>query len=180
MQSSVKLVCVNLKVQVLKENSRANNELVKNWVDNDADKLEQLMLLFLNGEYRVVQRAAGMISLIAEDHPLMIQKWLPEMIEKAKHTNASVAVKRNVVRLMQFIEIPADIQGEAMNLCFRLLTAPKETVAVQCFSMTVLFNLSKTYPEIRRELKMIIEDHMRHQVTAGFSARAKKILACLK
>jgi hypothetical protein len=120
-----------------------------------------------------------MISLIAEDHPVMIQDWLPQMIEKVNQANAPVAVKRNVVRLMQFVEIPAYIQGEAMNLCFRLLTDPKETVAVQCFSMTVLFNLSKTYPEISRELKMIIEGHMQHQVTAGFLARAKKILGKL-
>jgi hypothetical protein len=169
-----------VKVQILKENSRANNELVKNWVGDDSGKLKQLMQLFLNDEYRVVQRAAGMISLIAEDHPLMIQSWLPQMIEKASQTSASAAIKRNVVRLMQFMKIPIDIQGEAMNLCFRLLADPKETVAVQCFSMTVLFNLSKTYPEIRPELKMIIEDHLQHQVTAGFLARAQKILACLK
>lgn len=170
---------MNLKAQILKENSRANNELVKNWVGDGVGRLEQLMQLFLNDEYRVVQRAAGMISLIAEDHPVMIQDWLPQMIEKVNQANAPVAVKRNVVRLMQFVEIPAYIQGEAMNLCFRLLTDPKETVAVQCFSMTVLFNLSKTYPEISRELKMIIEGHMQHQVTAGFLARAKKILGQL-
>ncbi|MCY7309163.1 MAG: hypothetical protein LH619_00155 [Chitinophagaceae bacterium] len=41
--------------------------------------------------------------------------------------------------------------------------------------MTVLQNLSKLYPEIKQELKTIIEDRWELE-TAAFHSRAKKIL----
>ena len=170
---------MNLRTEILKENSKANSIRITSWIGNDPLKFDQLVQLFLNDEYRVVQRAAGMISKIAEQHPNLLQPYLTQLIKKANEANIPAAVKRNVVRLMQFIEIPADVQGEAMELCFKLLSEPAETVAVHCFSMVVLFNLSKIYPDIKHELKMVIEDHMRHEVTAGFLSRAKKVLAQL-
>jgi hypothetical protein len=38
-----------------------------------------------------------------------------------------------------------------------------------------LQNLAKDYPEIKTELKLLIEDQLPHQ-TAGFKSRGKKIL----
>jgi hypothetical protein len=42
-----------------------------------------------------------------------------------------------------------------------------------------LFRLSKTYPEIRAELKLIIEDHWDNE-TIAFRSRGKKILSELE
>ena len=41
--------------------------------------------------------------------------------------------------------------------------------------MTVLGNLAKQYPEIKAELKLLIEYQLLHQ-SAGFKSRAKKVL----
>ncbi len=62
-----------------------------------------------------------------------------------------------------------------MDICFKYLEFPDEALAVKVFSMTVLGNLAKKYPEIKPELKLLIEDQLPHQ-TAGFKSRAKKIL----
>lgn len=171
---------MNLRTEILKENSKANSIRITSWIGDDRKKFDQLVQLFLNDEYRVVQRAAGMISRIAEQHPNLLQPYLTQLIKKANETNIPVAVKRNVVRLMQFIDIPTDVQGDTMELCFKLLSDPAETVAVHCFSMSVLFNLSKIYPDIKPELKIVIEEHMQHPVTAGFLSRAKKVLAKIR
>jgi hypothetical protein len=90
-----------------------------------------------------------------------------------------VAVKRNVVRILQFVDIPEDLHGEVMNICFELLGDLRETIAVRVFSMTVLARLAEIYPDIRQELRIIIEDELSHQPSAGFKSRAKKILAAL-
>ena len=62
-----------------------------------------------------------------------------------------------------------------MDICFKYLGSPKEALAVKVFSMSVLGNLAKKYPEIKSELKLIIEDQLPEQ-TAGFKSRAKKVL----
>ena len=43
------------------------------------------------------------------------------------------------------------------------------------FSLTVLANLSKKYPEIIPEIKVLIEEQLPHQST-GFKSRANKLL----
>ncbi|MBK7883083.1 MAG: hypothetical protein IPJ81_04195 [Chitinophagaceae bacterium] len=62
-----------------------------------------------------------------------------------------------------------------MNICFDYLQSPAEQVAVKAFSLTVLGNLAKLYPEIIPEIKVIIEEQVPHQ-TPAFKSRAKKIL----
>ncbi|MEI9956637.1 MAG: hypothetical protein WDM90_10135 [Ferruginibacter sp.] len=85
------------------------------------------------------------------------------------------AVKRNSVRLLQDIPIPKKYQGEIMDICFKYLASPTEAVAVKAFSLTVLHQLSKQYPEIIPEIKLLIEEQLPHQ-TAAFKSRAKSFL----
>ena len=85
------------------------------------------------------------------------------------------AVKRNTLRLLQAISIPQRFHGEIMSLCFDYIASPDESAAIKAFSLTVLQNLSKQYPEIKQELKTIIEDRWEYE-SAAFKSRAKKIL----
>ena len=85
------------------------------------------------------------------------------------------AVKRNTVRILQVVPIPKKFQGTVMNLCFDYIVDPTEKIAVKAFSLTVLRNLSQLYPEIKQELRTIIEDRWEFE-TAAFHSRAKKIL----
>ena len=62
-----------------------------------------------------------------------------------------------------------------INTCFKFLESSTEALAVKVFSMTVLSNLAKQYPEIVPEIKIVIEDQLPHQ-SAGFKSRAKKVL----
>ena len=62
-----------------------------------------------------------------------------------------------------------------MDICFHYLSSPNEPVAIKAFSLTILQNLSKQYPEIKNEIKLIIEERWEHE-TAAFHSRAKKFL----
>jgi len=88
------------------------------------------------------------------------------------------AVIRNSVRILQQIEVPDSLHGELMNHCFGFIESPSTPVAIKAFSLTTLFNLSKLYPEIKHELKLIIEERWNNE-TAAFKSRGKKILKSL-
>lgn len=62
-----------------------------------------------------------------------------------------------------------------MDICFGFVASPTEPVAVKAFSLTVLGNLAKQYPEIIPEIKVLIEEQSPHQ-TAAFKNRAKALL----
>ena len=62
-----------------------------------------------------------------------------------------------------------------MNICFNFTLSNETAVAIKVFSLTILQNLSKSYPEIISEIKLIIEERWEHE-TVAFRARAGKIL----
>jgi hypothetical protein len=78
--------------------------------------------------------------------------------------------------VLEGIDIPKKLHGKVMNVCFQFIENPSTPVAVKAFSLTVLHKLSKYYPEIKQELKVIIEERMETE-TAAFKTRGKKILS---
>lgn len=167
---------MDIRAEILKEHSKQNSEAIAAWVSKSPQRVAQLMDLFLHDEYRVVQRLAQVVGKLADTHPQQVAPWLPQLVRRMNEPGVHVAVKRNVVRTLQYVDIPETLHGEVMNTCFDLLADPSETVAVRVFSMTVLDRLSAQYPEIRQELKVIIEDVLEQGCTAAFRARARIVL----
>jgi hypothetical protein len=166
---------MQLRETILSEHSKANCIRITNWIGSNQQRLDELFDLFLNDEYRVVQWAAWPLSNAVIAHPQLIKKHFGRLLKNLKKPGLHEAVKRNTVRLLQDIVIPEKYHGDVMNLCFDYIISPTEKPAVKAFSLTVLQNLSKQYPEIKQELKTIIEDRWEFESSA-FRSRAKKIL----
>ncbi|MCB9063802.1 MAG: hypothetical protein H6551_01515 [Chitinophagales bacterium] len=167
---------MDIREQLSITNSTENIELVANWVAHDDKKFRQLLKLFLDDEYRIVQRAAHALGKVVDINPEAIQPHIVTLVKKLSEPDVPVAIKRNIVRVLQYIDIPEEYHGALMNVCFNLLADVNEAIAVRVFSMTILDHLSKHYPEIKQELYSILEDQMELGCTAAFRSRAKKIL----
>ncbi len=166
---------MNLREEILKEHSKAPCNKIVQWIGSNQKRFDDLFELFLNDEYRVTQRAAWPLSYSVIAHPGLITKNFSKLIDNLKKPALHNAVKRNSIRLMQHISIPEKFHGEVMEICFSYVESPTEAVAIKAFSLTVLGNLSKQYPEILSEVKLLIEEQWQHQ-TAAFKSRAKKLL----
>lgn len=170
---------MNLREEILKEHSRAQCTKIVKWVGSNQQRFNELFGLFIHDDYRVVQRSGWPLSYCVIDYPSFINKHWKALINNLKKPGLHNAVKRNSIRLMQDLEIPEKFHGEIMDICFRFLESPTEALAVKVFSMSVLGNLAALYPDIKPELKLVIEEQLPHQ-TAGFKSRAKKVLKMLK
>lgn len=166
---------MNIRDAVLKEHSKKQCNLIVKWVGNDQERFDELFDLFLNDEYRVVQRAGWPISYCVENHPTLIKKHFPKLLKNLNKTGIHDAVKRNSIRLLQHVNIPSRFQGQVMDICFQYISSPTEAVAVKAFSITVLQNLARQYPEIVKEIKLVIEERWDYE-TIAFKTRAKKLL----
>ena len=166
---------MNLRETILAVHSKANCTRIVKWIGSNQQRFDELFTLFLHDEYRVVQRAGWPISNLVIAHPQLIQKHFAKLLQNIKKPGIHDAVKRNTVRLLQDITIPKRFHGKVMNLCFDYIISPSEKVAVKAFSLTILENFSNQYPEIKQELKTIIEDRWDFETTA-FKSRAGKIL----
>lgn len=166
---------MDLRKTILAEHSKAQVDKIVKWIGKDQQRFDELFRLFLHDEYRVVQRAAWPLSYLVIAHPPLIKKHFGRLLNKLKEPGIHEAVKRNTVRLLQDIDIPVKYHGEVMNTCFAYISSPTEKAAVKAFSLTILEKLSLQYPEIKPELKTIIEDQWDFE-TPAFRSRAKYIL----
>jgi hypothetical protein len=170
---------MDIRKQLLTEHSKLNTELISNYIGNQQERFDILMTLFLKDESRVTQRAAWVVGDVARKYPDLVNNHLEKMVLNLRKENLHDAIKRNTVRVLQEITIPETLCGEAADVCFKLLLSKNEPVAVKCFSMTVLLNIVKHIPELKEELKIIIEDQMPY-ASAGFKSRGNKTLKALE
>lgn len=170
---------MNLLKFILKEHSKATTSKIVDYVGSDPARFQLLVSIFLKGPYRVTQRAAWPISYCVQHHPQLIKGHLKSLIEFAEMPTAHIAVKRNTIRLLQFIDIPRNLQGKVFDFCFQCLANPKEPIAVRVFSLTVLGNLAKENPELKKEIIPLIEDQLPF-ASAGFRSRGARVLKELK
>jgi hypothetical protein len=166
---------MDLEAEILREHSKRQAVRIASWAGTDKKRFRKLMELFLRGEYRVTQRSAWIVNLCAEKHPGLIRPYLQRMIRKMQEPGVHDAVKRNVIRILQFIEIPDTLLGEVTKVCFDYLASPNEPIAVRVFSMTVLGNIAQKEPGLKHELRLVIEQQLACG-GAGFCSRAGKVL----
>src|SRR5436305_14770376 len=96
------------------------------------------MNLFLNEEYRIIQRAGWPLSYIVEEHPDLIQKHLKKLIDNLSKPKIPEAVVRNSIRILQFVEIPAKYHGKIIDLCINYLRDNNTPAAIKAYSLIIL------------------------------------------
>jgi len=166
---------MKLRDTVLAEHSKAQTSKIVKWIGNSQERFDELFKLFLNDEYRVTQRAAWPLSFAVKNHPELIRRHLGKLIKNLEKKGLHDSVKRNSVRILRDLDIPERYHGQVMNTCFRFIESPDEAVAIKAFSLIILEKLLPQYPDIKNELKLIIEERWEYEKPA-FRGRAKKIL----
>lgn len=166
---------MDLKKAILKDHSRAQATKIADYVGNNEALFKELVDIYLAGPYRITQRAVWPLSICIEHYPSLINPHLRRTLDFLDTPGIHNAVKRNTIRLLQFVKIPRGYYGRVIEKCFHYLLDKKEAVAVKVFSMTVLSQIARNEPDLKRELKLIIEDHLPF-ATPGFTSRAKKVL----
>jgi len=166
---------MNLEEQLLAEHSRRNTDLIVRWIGADAQRLAQLMNMFLGNDPLLTQRAAWVIGVFADVHPVLLEPWIDRMLRKIKEPGVHNAARRNVVRVLQFVEIPQRSLGRVAATCFEELASGTSPAAVKANAMTVLARIARREPDLARELRLIIEQQLPYG-PGSFLARARKVL----
>jgi hypothetical protein len=166
---------MDLRKQLVAENSRANCNKIVRWVGKHQDRFDELFGFFTGEEPRLAQLSAWPVNYAAMAHPALIKKHLGRLLRHLDRPGIHQAVKRNTIRLLQDIDIPAKYHGKLMDTCFRYLTVPGESIAVKAFSLRVLQHLCDKYADIVPEVKLLIEENYDRE-TPSFKARARMFL----
>jgi len=159
--------------------SRLFTDDIVNEIISHPERMDELIQIFIEGPVQMTQRSAWSISVIAEKQPKLLFNYFDLFIDLLNQPNKHDSVNRNIVRAFQFLEIPIQHQGRVLDACFNLLNSSKEPIAVKAFCMTVIYNLSKEYPDIIPELKASIESIIPN-ASPGLKNRGSKILKAIQ
>lgn len=139
--------------ELARGNTRENRDRLTRWVGCDERRLSELMQLYLHGAWREAQLAAGVVTLVADAHPKLMEPWLPAMVKRMQSRHVHPAVVRTGMHVLQVVEIPRRLAGRVAQICFEALEDVSRPIAVRVFAMTVLVNLcvgNKRNTEIHR------------------------------
>lgn len=165
---------MNIRDALAAEHSLANTLAIVEYIGGDSKRFAELMKIFLEGEYRLTQRAAWPISVCAEKHPELIRPYLNKLIDLLERDGLHNAVKRNITRLLQFVEIPKRLQGKAYSHCIDLIADPKEFIAVKANAITVAENIARGEPALMDELRMVTRPLLK-DATPALKARLRSL-----
>jgi hypothetical protein len=166
---------MNLCDELLREQSKALTERITAYVGNDPHKFAELMACLLAPTYRLSQRAARPVSICIEQNGELAAPYFKTFIAQLGRDDVHVAVKRNVLRLLQFVEIPKRHRGRIFELCYDFFADVSQPTAVRVFAMTVAANLANEDMALLRELRLIARSHP-ERATAAFRSRSRRVL----
>ena len=166
---------MNVREALLEVHSKDQAIKIADYVGTDPERFAELMRLMMGPVYRVSQRAAWPVSYCIERNPELVKPYFNDLIKQLEREDAHVAVRRNVARLLQFVDIPKRYAGRIFEACYSLLDDPNEPVAVRVFSLTVAAKIAKDSPELLEELRMLAKKYPQKS-TAGFRSRTRRIL----
>lgn len=176
-----------LEAQILAEHSKAQTMRLVRWVGHDADRLKILMEIFLDDppsaplpkgsgyQHIFTQRSAWAVRYVGERSPELMTPWLPVLVAQLRKPHLHDAIKRNTLNIFEPLDFPETLDEALADLCFGYLADPKEAIAIRCASMTILEKICRRIPELKSELRLLLEAHLEHG-SPGIKSRAKQIL----
>ncbi|TDE16597.1 hypothetical protein [Dyadobacter psychrotolerans] len=169
---------MNIREELLRDQIHFKEQALRisEFAVSTESNFKELINCFLSDEVRLAQRAAWSVSWAARKKPEMIQPYVHSLVNQLGRKDVHDAVIRNSLRILEDIDIPEEFHGKVMSTCFDYIQTRETPVAVKAFSLHILYIFSKIYPEIRNELKLIIQENIEYE-TAAFKSRGKKILA---
>jgi hypothetical protein len=148
-------------------------ELLKRAACDDMDLFNQIYGWIFSGNRRLAWRSCWIIDTASEKQPDLLSDKIPEIISGLSATTDS-SLKRHFTRILCRYQIPEIYQVTIINRCFELLV-PSEPAAVRVNAMQLLFNLSQHLPDLKIELRSVLESLIDEGGSAGFINRALKL-----
>jgi hypothetical protein len=160
---------------ILEVHSKERAMKITAYIGDDTERFAELVRIFFEGDYRTMQCAAWPINHCVERNPALVYPYLERFVDLLDRKDVHNAVRRNVARMLQFVEIPEDLKGRVYGLCVDRVDDAEEPVAVRVFALTVAAKIAESEPDLMSELGLIVKKHLPH-TTAAFHSRARRIL----
>jgi hypothetical protein len=169
----------NIEDQLV-DSSRIIADMAVRNIGNSQDLFDEAIRLMLVDKYPISMRSARVVQLVAEKHPNLLRPHVNTIISAL--TNSKVdGVKRCILKVLAEtpVYMSEDDFGGLADICFNFAEDENEAIAIRAFAIDILLQVVKKYPEIKPELKAILESILPIG-SKGLKNKSIKILRKLK
>lgn len=138
--------------------------------------ISDLINYSLDRDYLLSSRAMWVLGHVSDVDNSLIPPYYSKLILNLKNKDLHNGVIRNTLRLFQKYKVPKKHETFMLDKCYEYITNPKEAIAVRAFAITVVFNISKPFPELLNELKLILNEVNKQEEAPGIKSRVKNTL----
>lgn len=160
-----------IKIKFKEDKNKLQNQILEEKYSFES------LLKFLNTP-KIQDKAAWVMSGAVENQPKIIKENEVGLLLKFLEKGAPVGVERNIWRTFQFIEIPEIHKEKCLHLAFETLENKNSSIAVEIFTMSTAFELSKENDDLKHLLKEVLLYKMEN-ASKGFKSKARKILKAI-
>ena len=167
---------MNLRIEIQKEHCKSNTIKVANLIGSDSELFSNLMDLYFNKkDIDTARKSAWVLRECVENYPFLLDPYISKVIRYLRRKNLHDAIKRNGLAILEKRKLNEKDEGLLLDISFDLIKSGNEPTAVKAFAMEIIDNISKSYPEVRSELRIILEDQIPYG-SVGFKNKAIKII----
>lgn len=142
------------------------------------NSIPMLMELNEHADAKIAWRSAYLLDLVHDIDPQALDEQLETIIQRTPHlTNQSI--RRHYLRILTQHNLDELADGQLLDCCFSWLQTQETPIAVKAHCMQIIFNLTRAYPELKSELKAVLENLLPYG-SKGEVNRAKKILSAIE
>lgn len=145
-------------------------------VGKDPERFKTVLDFGLQDKPQFAMRAMRVVNMVADNKPELMEPFLTEVVGRV-HEYKTIGLKRGLAKILseQNYSYDEDTAGRLVHTCFEWLNDPAEAIALKIYSMTILYKISNTYPEIKHELISSIENEIPKN-SAAIKGRGRRIL----
>ncbi len=158
-------------------NSKVSALIITDLVVKQPKFIDILFEMMFKYENKKHWKAAWILDHVYTSKSELVNPYINQLISLFTQTSSS-SIQRIAGKILSFHDINANVDGIFINNCVDMIISETVPVAVKVHAMQLIYNISTLYPELKVELKLIIEEHIPNN-TVGFKSRAKKLLKSL-
>jgi 8-oxo-dGTP diphosphatase len=151
------------------------------WIADSAiansEILGKLLDYSFSDDRKLAFRASWTLSKVHDKIPEIVVPYLNRLIESLNNID-NESVQRSFLRIVSLSDlnlVSARNQGILADHCFRMMKSGFSAIAIKAYSMEIIYQLTKIYPELANELSATV-NMLDGEIPAGVLARARIIL----
>jgi hypothetical protein len=145
-------------------------------IEMQSSDFQEVFDLIFDENKNIAWRAAWVVDHLSRKHVELFSNKMKLKLVNFSQTVTKSGHLRLCLSILLNVGLPDALSGDFINFCFENILNEKTAVAVKALSVKVLSEICKTEPDLRNEVKIVLQNIDIQNYTAGMKTVVKKFL----